>query len=79
MPLAAMDWIVVRVVVSERIEGEGEEKVLSPPRRDSKPPFAVRLVPASDEAPWDGAVMERDVSWSVETVGAMDLPPVVGG
>ena len=81
MPLGASDCIVVRVVVSERTDGAGDEKVLSPPRRDSKPPFAVRLVPARDDAPCDTAVMDREVyvSWSVETVGAIDRPPVVGG
>lgn len=76
----ARDCIVVSVVVSERTEGAGEEKVLSPPRRDSRPPFAVRLVPASDDAPCDTATdREVYVSWSVETVGAIDRPPVVGG
>lgn len=71
--------MVVRVVVRERTECAGEEKVLSPPRRDSMPPFAVRLVPASDEAPREGAVMDREVSFSVDIVGATDLPPAVGG
>lgn len=51
------EWMVVRVVVRERTDGAGDEKVLSPPRRDSMPPM-VRLVPATDEAPWDGAAME---------------------
>ena len=49
-PLGPIDWIVVRVVVRDRTEGAGEEKVLSPPLRDSKPPFAVRLVPVTDDA-----------------------------
>jgi len=40
----------------------------------------VRLVPASEEAPpWEMAAIERDVSRSVETVGAMERPPTVGG
>ena len=60
----AVGWapvcIVVRVVVRERTEGAGDEKVLSPPRRP-----AVRLVPAREGAPWEGARMER--------------PQVVGG
>ena len=74
----AIDWIVVRVVARERTEGAGDEKVLSLPRRNSTPPFAVRLVPAMEEAPCDGAV-DLDVSFSVDMVGAMDLPPAVGG
>jgi hypothetical protein len=53
--------------------------VLSPPRRDSRPPLAVRLVPAKDDAPYDRAVIDRDASWSVDTVGAIDLAPAVGG
>lgn len=73
VPFGAKDWMVVRVVVRERTEGAGEEKVLSPPRRDSRPPWAVRLVPARDEAPCDRAVIDREPSWSV------DLVPPVGG
>jgi hypothetical protein len=61
-PLGASDCIVVRVVVRERTEGAGEENVLSPPLRESKPPPAVRLVPATDDARWEGAVTEREVS-----------------
>lgn len=62
-PLGAIDCIVVRVVVKERTDGAGDEKVLSPPRREeSKPQFTVRLVPASDEAPCEGAMIEREVS-----------------
>ncbi len=60
-PLGAIDCIVVRVVVKDRTEGAGDEKVLSPPLRESKP-FAVRLVPATEVAACDGAVMEREVS-----------------
>jgi hypothetical protein len=74
-----MDWMVVKVVVRERTEGAGEEKVLSSPRRDSIPPWAVRLVPARDEAPCDGAMRDLEVSFSVDIVGAMDRPPAVGG
>lgn len=59
----------------ERTDGAGEEKQLSPPRR----PLAVRLVPVTDDAPCEGAVIEREVSRSVDTVGAIDRPPVVGG
>ena len=71
--------MVVSVVVRDRTDGAGEEKVLSPPRRESNPPPAVLLVPASDEAPCEGAVIEWDASWSVDTVGAMDRAPAVGG
>lgn len=53
-----MDWIVVSVVVRDRTEGAGDENVLSPPLRDSNAPLAVRLVPATDEAIWDGAWIE---------------------
>lgn len=78
LPFCAIDWMVVKVVARERTEGAGDEKVLSPPRRNSIPPFAVRLVPVRDEAPCDGAV-DLEVSFSVDMVGAMDLPPAVGG
>lgn len=61
MPIG-MDCMVVSVVVSDRTEGAGEENVLSPPRRESTPPLAVRLVPATDEAPWDGAAIECAIS-----------------
>lgn len=73
-----MDWMVVKVVARERTEGAGDEKVLSPPRRNSTPPFAVRVVPVTEEAPCDGAV-DLEVSFSVDMVGAMDRPPAVGG
>jgi hypothetical protein len=72
-----MDWIVVRVVVRERTDGAGDEKVLSPPRRDSTPPFAVLLVPAREDAPCEAAATDRDVSCSVDMVGAVDR--AVGG
>jgi hypothetical protein len=65
----------VSVVVSDRTDGAGEEKVLSPPLRA----VAVRLVSASDDSPCEGAIMERHVSCSVDTVGAIERPPVVGG
>jgi hypothetical protein len=73
--LGATVCIVVSVVVSDRTDGAGEEKVLSPPLR----PFAVRLVPASDASPCEGAIMERHVPCSVDTVGAIERLPVVGG
>lgn len=63
--------MVVKVVVSDRTDGAGLEKVLSPPRLDSRPPPMVRLVPVTELAPWLGAVMDRAVSLSVETVPAM--------
>lgn len=66
--------MVVKVVARERTDGAGDEKVLSALR-----PFAVQLVPATDDTAWEGAVTDRDVSCSVETVGAIDRPPSVGG
>lgn len=48
-PLGTNDCIVVRVVVKERTDGAGDEKVLSLPRRESM--FAVRVVPVTEEAP----------------------------
>lgn len=47
--------MVVRVVVRDRTEGAGEEKVLSPPFRESRPPPAVRLVPVTEDAICEGA------------------------
>ena len=79
VPFACTDCMVVRVVARDRTDGAGDEKVLSPPLRDSRPPLAVRLVPAIDDAPCEGAMTEWWASWSVETVGAIDLPPAVGG
>ena len=71
----AADWMVVRVVVKERTEGAGEEKVLpSPPPLELRAPPAVDLVPALE---W--AVSEFKVSGSVATVGAADLLLIVGG
>ena len=56
----ALDWIVVKVVVRERSEWLGDEKVLPPP--------IVLLCPVSAlERP------ERIVSLLVATVGAVDL------
>lgn len=57
-----MDWIVVKVVVNDRTDGAGLEKVLSPPRLESRAPPTVRFVPASELAPWLAAAMERDAS-----------------
>jgi hypothetical protein len=58
-PGGAMDCIVVSVVVRDRTDGAGLEKVLSPLRLESTPPPMVRLVPARELAPWLGAVMDR--------------------
>lgn len=71
----AADWIVVRVVVKERTEGAGEEKVLpSPPPLELKAPPAVALVPV-----FEWVVSEFTVSGFVESVGAVDLLLMVGG
>lgn len=51
LPFGAIDWIVVRVVVNDRTEGAGLEKVLSPPLLESIAPPTVRLVPATELAP----------------------------
>ena len=64
----AEDWIVVRVVVRERTECAGEEKLLSL----TAPPI-VAAVPALD-----GAISEFTVSGFVDTVGAADLLLIVG-
>jgi hypothetical protein len=61
-PFGPIDCMVVSVVVRERTDGAGDEKVLSPSLLESKLPFAVRLVPANDEAPCEGAVIDRDAS-----------------
>jgi hypothetical protein len=45
-----MEWMVVKVVVRDRTEGDGEENVLSPPFLESNPPFAVWVVPANEGA-----------------------------
>lgn len=66
------------VVVSERTDGAGLENVL-PSCRDSCAPPVVRAVPVIDDAPCDGAFIDLDASWSVETVSATDLAPAVGG
>jgi hypothetical protein len=72
----AAECIVVRVVVKDRTDGAGEEKVLSPWPVLTPPPI-VAAVPAADDAPCEGAASE----WgpSVDIVGAEDLLPMVGG
>ena len=65
------------MVVIERTDGAGDEKVLpSPPPmpRELTPPPIVAVVPA-----FDWLASEFTVSGFVETVGAIDLLPMVGG
>lgn len=72
----AADCIVVKVVVRDRTEGAGEEKVLpSPPSRPAEltVPPTVAAVPALDFA------SELTVSGLVDSVGAADLLLAVGG
>ena len=66
----APDCMVVNVVVVDRTEGAGDEKVLpAPPSAPLKlGPPAVPLVPALEFA-----VSDRTVSEFVATVGAIDL------
>ena len=66
--MAAMDWIVVKVVVRDRTEGAGDENVLSPPFL----PFAVLLVPATEDAKCEGAWIDGVASCSVDTVWAAE-------
>lgn len=72
----AAECIVVRVVVRDRTDGAGDENVLSPWPEPTPPPI-VADVPAADGAPCDGGV--SDGCPSVDTVGAEDLFPMVGG
>lgn len=58
--------------MSDRTEGAGDEKVLSPPFL----PLAVLLVPAIEEVICDDAIMDCEASWSVP---ATERPPAVGG
>jgi hypothetical protein len=48
---AAVECIVVRVVVNDRRDGAGDENVLSAPLPVLGPPPTVADVPAPDEAP----------------------------
>src|ERR1700761_4555123 len=67
---AAIDWTVVRVVAIDRIEGAGDENVLS------LPPSVLVVAVAPVPTP-EGAASERAVSACVASVGARDLfPPV---
>jgi hypothetical protein len=66
--------MVVRVVVSDRRDGAGEENVLPAPLPVLGPPPTVADVPPPDEAP-----CECPASTSVDIVGATDRFPIVGG
>lgn len=68
------------VVVSDRTEGAGEEKVLPPPPWELIAPPAVMFVPAADDsATAECAASEWLVPWSVATVGAVERGAVNGG
>lgn len=75
--VAAADCIVVRVVVIDRTDGAGEEKVLSCPLAELTPPPTVPVVASPDDAACDGATSE--CATSVPIVPAIDLFPIVGG
>lgn len=67
---------MVKVVVNDRTEGAGEEKVLpSSPQFELIAPPAVAMVPALEYAASDTAVSPP----LVDTVGAADFCPVPGG
>lgn len=71
----AADCTVVRVVVRDRTDGAGEEKVLpSPPPLELMPPPAVADVPALENA-----VSDIVASPFVERVGATDFLPFAMG
>jgi hypothetical protein len=72
----AAECMVVRVVVKDRTDGAGDEKVLSPWPVLTPPPI-VADVPAADDVPCEGAASE----WgpSIDIVGVEDLLPKVGG
>lgn len=72
----AVDCTVVSVVVNDRTEGAGEEKVLPspPPAELMPPPAVVAIVPALEYA-----ASESAVSPVVESVGAVDFALVAGG
>jgi len=74
MVFGAVDWIVVRVVVIERTEGAGDEKVLPSPPASCvlMVPPPVVTVPALDLP-----VSEFMVPGFVAIVGAMDFAPRV--
>ena len=47
----AAEWIVVRVVVRDRTDGAGDEKVLFAPFVELNPPPTVPVVPFPEDAP----------------------------
>ena len=71
VPFGAAECMVVRVVVSDRTDGAGDENVLSAPRPELTPPSTV-VFPPPDEAPCDGAASSTEAF-------AVDLLPIVGG
>lgn len=73
---AAVECTVVRVVVNERNDGAGDEKVLSPSLIMLGPPM-VGVVPSAEDAACDCAATDRAAFRSVDTVGALDLYPTV--
>lgn len=76
---AAVDCIVVRVVVKDRSDGAGDEKVLSAPLLVLGPPLTVADVLTPEDAPCECAASECAISASVDIVGATDPLPIVGG
>lgn len=76
--MGAAEWMVVRVVVSDRSEGAGEENVLSAPLPELTPHPTVAFVPCPDDGACEGAASEC-APCSVDIVGAVDLFPIVGG
>lgn len=72
----AAECIVVSVVVRDRTDGAGDEKVLSPWPEPTPPP-TVADVSTADGASSEGGVSECGPS--VDIVGAADLFPMVGG
>lgn len=61
--------------MSDLIEGAGEEKVLpSPPPT----PFELTAPPTVAVVPGVDWAASETVSWLVDTVGAIDLLPIVG-
>jgi hypothetical protein len=76
---AALECMVVRVVVRDRSDGAGDEKVLSAPLPVLGPPLTVADVLAPDDATCDCAASEWATSASVDIVGATDRFPIVGG
>lgn len=70
--MGATDCIVVKVVVSDRTEGAGEENVLSAPLAELTPQPIVLFVASPDDGACDGAASDADLSGSVDDVAATD-------